>query len=89
MPDLSVYYRTIVVVLGVVNFILGVLFLLLPAIIIKVNEVSNRWIATDKIMKVLEERHDVDSRLLSARKVIGFASIVIGAVLIFLYVKKI
>lgn len=83
----SLDYKAIAIVLGAANVIVGALLLILRSVIIKANEVTKTWFSTDGILKALEHMHDVDSYLIKSQKALGFASILLGAVLLFFFTQ--
>jgi len=78
-------YKLIIMVLGILNLIFAALFLLWSNSLIQANKILKKWIATDKITETLNDVHDVDSQIIKMRKPLGFVSLLLAVVFIFLY----
>ena len=78
-------YKVIILGLGIINLIFATLFLLWSNSLIQANKILKKWIVTDNLRKTLDTPHEVDSLIMKMRKPLGFVSLLLVVVFIFLY----
>ena len=78
-------YKLIILLLAILNLIFAAVFLLWSNSLLQANKILKKWIPTDKITKALNDVHEVDSQIIKMRKPLGFVSLLLAVVFIFLY----
>ena len=78
-------FKYLLLVLAVINIFIAFLFLVMPKIFIKINDITKKWIETNKIDQALNNKHDIDSTILKAQKVLGLISLILCILLLTYY----
>jgi hypothetical protein len=87
MPSFIIaVHKNVILVLVIINILVAIFLLILPKVISKVNEITNRWISTEMFERMLNKKIDTDKHILKVRKFIGYASALIAIALLFLYI---
>jgi len=81
-------FKEVILGLAIVNAIIALLLLVWPNFFIKLNNVLNIWIPTEKIEYALNKNRVIDPQIIKSRKIIGYLTVVLVIVLLFLYFKS-
>jgi len=84
---IAAHYKTIFIVVGLLNVLAAVLFFIWSGVFDRVNHALKKYIHTEKIEDVLNKTMDVDAGILKMRKILAFISSLVALILIVLYLR--
>ncbi|MEW6100716.1 MAG: hypothetical protein AB1481_00260 [Candidatus Omnitrophota bacterium] len=73
--------------LSIIYIVVGLFFLLWPALLKRINDYTKVWISSRKLTRPLDMMRDIDEKILQMGKVIGVLSLLLGLVFIFSFAR--
>ena len=87
MEVILLYYKTIILVLAIINMVAAVLFLVWSDSLIYINKILKKWISVKSFDMALDKAQDIDDQIVRMRKSLGTVALLVTIALIFVYFR--